>query len=134
MRILICSVGFGSIITILHSNYYKIYRKQKKYLLWAVTALITSACLNILAVRIWGTLTSIAGATVLSFRLWYVINDIELRRIIRIDWKQDLKDLVGILCYLSAFWLSFLLAQRIFQIIVYILAFLFLTFVFLDTM
>jgi O-antigen/teichoic acid export membrane protein len=121
MQILLCTVGFGSLIQILHVNYYKVYRKQRQYFLWGITALALSVILNLLAIKVWGTLESVAVATLISFGVWYIINELTLKPVVGESSRQLWKGLVIICCYLAAFWTaSFLSDWFIAQMLIYI--------------
>ena len=106
LKILLCAVGFGSLVFILHVNYYKLHRKQRQYFLRALFALTLSIGLNIIAILIFGTLESVAVASLLSFSFWYAINEMSLRQIL----GKKISDIWGrlaiIILYIGAFWLS----------------------------
>jgi len=128
IQLLICTVGFGSLIQILHINYYKIYHRQREYFIWGVTVLAISAALNFLAIRVWGNLTSVAVATVISFSMWYVVNELRLKQIVNQSNQQLQKDFLAILGYSSAFWLSsFVIKGFVTQMLIYMALFLILT-------
>ena len=132
MQILLCTVGFGSLIGILHVNYYIVYRKQRHYFLWGVTTLALSAMLNLLAIKIWGTLESVAIATLISFVIWYIINELSLRSVVEQSNRELGKALVILGSYLGAFWLaSFLAGWFIAQALIYIGFFSLVTWLFL---
>ena len=121
MQILLCTVGFGSLIQILHVNYYKAYRKQQQYFLWGIMALALSATLNFLAIKVWGTLESVAIATLISFGVWYIINELSLRSVVNQSSSELGKTLVILGSYLGAFWLaSFLADWLVAQMLIYI--------------
>jgi O-antigen/teichoic acid export membrane protein len=111
MQILLCTVGFGSLIQILHANYYKAYRKQRQYFLWGITALGLSAILTLLAIRIFGTLQSVAIAALISFGVWYVVNELSLKSVVEEESKELWRGLGIVCCYLGAFWLASFLAD-----------------------
>lgn len=128
IQLLICTVGFGSLIQILHINYYKTYHKQREYFIWGLTVLAISAALNFLAIRVWGNLTSVAVATVISFSMWYVVNELRLKQIVNQSSQQLQKDFLAILGYSSAFWLSsFVIKGFVTQMLIYMTLFLILT-------
>lgn len=106
MQILLCTVGFGSLIQILHVNYYKAYRRQRQYFLYGIVALAILAISNLLAIKIWGTLESIAIATFISFGVWYIINELGLKAVVGESHRGLWKSLGIICCYLGAFWVS----------------------------
>ncbi|GAI94203.1 unnamed protein product, partial [marine sediment metagenome] len=121
MQILLCTVGFGSLIQILHVSFYMVYRKQQHYFLWGITALALSAMLNLLAIRVWGTLESVAIATLISFVMWYLINELSLRSVVAESNRELGKALMIICSYLGVFWLaSFLADWFIAQMLIYI--------------
>ena len=131
MQILLCSVGLNSLIQILHTNYYKISGLQREYFLWAIASLVISVILNYIAIEFWGTLTSVAIATVISVMIWYVVNEIRLKQTVEQTNKQIMKGIGIIICYIGVFWLSFLLSEGlILQMLIYIAFFLILTWLF----
>jgi O-antigen/teichoic acid export membrane protein len=111
MQILLCTVGFGSLIQILHASYYLAYRKQRQYFLWGITSLALLAMLIFLAIRIWGTLQSVASATLISFAVWYVMNELSLKSVVGEDSHELWRGMVILSCYLGAFWLASLLSD-----------------------
>ena len=124
MQVLLCTVGFGSLIQVLHVNYYKVYRKQRQYFLWGIAALTLSVVLNLLAIKAWGTLESVAIATLVSFGVWYIVNELSLRSVVEQSSKELWKDMIILLCYIGAFWLtSFLVDWFIAQTLIYICLF-----------
>ena len=132
MQILLCTVGFGSLIQILHVNYYKVYRKQRQYFLWGITALAVAVMLNFLAIRVWGTLQSVAIATLISFGVWYIINELSLRSVLEESSKELWKGLMVVVCYVGAFcFASFLADCFISQMVIYICLFSLVTWLFL---
>ncbi|MCP3873881.1 MAG: hypothetical protein GY699_12075 [Desulfobacteraceae bacterium] len=104
MQILVSAIGFGSLIQILHVNFYKAYRMQRKYFFCGLMALALSIALNLAAIEIFGTLKSIAFATVLSFVFWYVLNELSLRSILKKSELELGRYLFILGAYLIAFW------------------------------
>ena len=132
IQILLCTVGFGSLIQILHASYYMAYRKQRRYLICGMVALAVLAISVFTAIKIWGTLESVAVATLIGFVVWYIINELSLKSIVRESnrgvWKS-----FGIICsYVAAFWISFQVTDRLMmQVLIYICLFALLTWLFL---
>jgi len=121
MQILICTVGFGSLVQVLHINYYKAFRRQQWYFFWGMTALILSGILNFSAIMIFGTLESVAIATLLSFGIWYVLNELSLKTVTGETSKKISRYLLIICGYLGIFWLPFLLTDWFLtQMLIYI--------------
>lgn len=134
MQILLCTVGFGSLIRILHVSFYMAYRKQRHYFLWGITALALSVILNILAITVFGTLESVAIATFISFSVWYVINELSLKSVVEQSNSELGKALVIICSYLGAFWLaSFLADWFVARMLIYIGFFLLVSWLFLGS-
>jgi O-antigen/teichoic acid export membrane protein len=132
MQILLCTVGFGSLIQILHVSYYLAYRKQRRYFLWGIIALALSAMLNLSAIKIFGTLESVAIATLISFVIWYIINELSLRSVIGESNSELWKRLAILGSYVGAFWFaSFLADWFIVQMLIYIGFFSLVTWLFL---
>ncbi len=111
MRILLCTVGFGSLIRILQENYFKVYRMQRRYFFWAVSSLALSAILNILAVEFFGTLRSLAIATLVGFGIWCIINEFNLKPVIKETNWQLWKHFFAIFTYLGTFLIAAFLAD-----------------------
>ncbi len=121
MQILLCLIGFSSLIQILHINIYKAYRKQKQYFFWGIISLALSAFLNMLAIKVFGTLESVAIATVISFGVWYIINELNLKVVVRQSNGGLWKGVAAFISYLSGFWLaSFVADWFITQMLIYI--------------
>lgn len=134
MQILLGTVGFGALIKILHVNYYKTYGRQKQYFLIAISMLGVAFLLNIGAVMFIGTLKSIAGATLVSFALWYLINEITLKKILQQRWMQIFKSTSVIGLYLLLFFcIPFYTQSYLYQILGYIFAYLLISYVFFRT-
>ena len=106
LKILLCTVGFGSLVFILHVNYYKLHRKQRQYFFRALTALTLSIGLNIIAVLFFGTLESVAAASLLSFGFWYVLNEWSLRQILGKKISDIWGKLAVIILYIGTFLFS----------------------------
>jgi O-antigen/teichoic acid export membrane protein len=128
MQILLGTVGFGSLIQILHVSFYLAYRKQRVYFLRGITALALSALLNLLAIQVWGTLESVTVATLISFVIWYIMNELSLRSVVEQSNSELWKGLAILASYLGAFWLASLLWDWfIAQMLIYIGFFLLVT-------
>ncbi|MGB8707154.1 MAG: oligosaccharide flippase family protein [Dehalococcoidia bacterium] len=128
MQILLCSIGFGSLIQILHVNYYKVYRKQRQYFLWGITALVITVLLVLLAIKVMGTLESVAIAILLSFGVWYIANELSLKSTTGANKKEPWRSLLIMVCYFAAFWLSsFLTDWFVAQMLIYVGFFLLVT-------
>jgi len=128
MQILFCTVGFGSLIQILHINYYKAYRRQRDYFILAIAALAMSAMLNLLAIHFWGSLVSVAVATVASFAAWCIANELRLRHIVSQTNWQLVRGLGIILGYLAVFWfVSSVIEGFVAQTVTYVAIYLLLT-------
>lgn len=121
MKILLCTVGFGSLVQILHANYYMAYRKQRQYFLCGIVALAVLAISNLLAIKIWGTLESIAIATLMSFGVWYIMNELSLKSIVMQSNISILRTSGVILCFTLAFWTSTMITDLPFlQLMIYV--------------
>ncbi len=121
IKILLGTVGFSSLILILHVNYYRLYRKQRQYFLWGITALALAVVLALIAIKILGTLESVAIAILISFCVWYIINGLSLKAVTGESSRKIWKDLIIIGCYLAGFWLALFLSDwLIAQMLIYI--------------
>ncbi len=84
-------------------------------------ALALSAVLNLVAIKVWSTLESVAIAMLISFAVWYIINELSLRSVIDETIKKLWEGLAIIISYLGAFWLASLMADWfITQMLIYI--------------
>jgi O-antigen/teichoic acid export membrane protein len=110
LRVLLCSVGFVLVIQILHQNYYWICRKQQRYFVWSVASLVIMVALDILAIRLVGTLLSVAVATTIGLGFWYLLNERELQRDVGEAGLQIARDFVMVVAYIGSFLLVALLA------------------------
>jgi len=132
MQILLGAVGFGGLILILHVNYYLVYRKQRQYFLWGIIALALAVTLGLLAIKVFGTLESVAIATLISFSVWYIINELSLRSVVGQSNSELGKGLAILGSYLSTFWLaSFLADWFVARMLIYTGFFSLITWVFL---
>jgi len=130
IQIMLCTVGFVSLIEILHINYFKAYRKQRQYFLFGIIALFFAILLNLLVFRILGTLESIAFATLIGLGGWYIINELILKSILEQNNKKIARSLTIISSYIGVFFLSsFLSDQFIFQMFIYLGFFLLITYI-----
>lgn len=131
MQILFCTVGFGSLIQILHASYYMAYRRQRRYFVCGITALALAVVLNLLAIKIFGTLESVAIATLISFGVWYIMNELSLKSVVGESNRGLWKGLGIICCYMGAFWISSQVTDRIVvQMLVYACFFAVITWLF----
>ncbi len=105
-QVLFCSVGFWAVIQMVHQTCYMVYRKQQRFLLWAFTMLCVAAGLDILAIKVAGTLLSVAVAAVIGIAMYYVLNERELWKTLNETRFQMVRDFGMMLCYIGAFWLS----------------------------
>lgn len=128
MQILLATVGFGAIINILHVNYYKTYKKTKQYFLIAVSMLGLSFVLTITVIRYIGTLESIAGAMLVSYGLWFLINEIVLKNTLKQKWIELIKSIIVICCFILVFFcILYFIQGYIYQIIIYLILFIIIT-------
>jgi O-antigen/teichoic acid export membrane protein len=103
IAILLCTVGFSGQIQILHANFFKVHLKQRAYFVIAGISLIGAVALNLLAVFIFGTLTAVAVTEVVSFGLWYLLNEATLRHLVGIPNVEIFRWCFIIIAYISAF-------------------------------
>lgn len=111
MAVLLCTVGFSGQINILHANFFKVYRKQRAYFVLAGISLIGAGALNILAIYLFGTLKAVATTAVVSFSLWYLLNEVALRHLVAISAKEILKWVLIIGTYIGAFLGAYAMAE-----------------------
>lgn len=103
MAILLCTVGFSAQINILHANFFKVNRKERAYFVISGMSLIGAGILNLLAVSLLGTLKAIASIAVVNFSLWYILNEMVLRDLVAISFKEIVKWVLVISAYIGAF-------------------------------
>lgn len=111
MAILLCTVGFSGQINILHANFFKVYRKQRTYFVLAGVAIIGAGSLNFLSVLIFDTLKSVATTAVVSFGIWYIFNELALRSLVAVTYREIVKWELVIGTYIGAFLGTYLLAK-----------------------
>ena len=120
IKILLGTVGFSSLILILHVNYYRLYRKQRQYFLWGITVLALAVLLALIAIKMLGTLESVAIAILISFFVWYMINSLSLKAVTGESSRKMWKDFMVMGCYFAGFWFaSFLNTWLIAQMLLY---------------
>lgn len=103
IAILLCTIGFSGQIQILHANFFKVHLKQRAYFIIAGVSLVGAVALNLLAVFLFGTLTAVAVAAVVSFCLWYLLNEATLRHLVGIPNVEIFRWCFIIIAYISAF-------------------------------
>jgi O-antigen/teichoic acid export membrane protein len=104
MQILLVTIGFNGLIQILQINYFKAHHMQRSYFILAGFSLGCSAILALVAITFIGTLASIAAATVISFGIWYLLNEFSLQKVISLCNMEILKGLLIYLSYALVFW------------------------------
>lgn len=101
-RILLCTIGFGASIQIVHSNFYKTNQLVRTY---SLTGSITLALYGMLLFfALWFTpdLEMVAGVAVFTFGLWYLLNEWQLFRQ-KITSTSPLNRMISILIIIVAF-------------------------------
>lgn len=111
MAILLCTVGFSGQINILHANFFKVYLKQRAYFVLAGISLIVGVVLNLLAVFLFGTLTAVATMAVVSFSLWYLLNELALRHLVGVSSGEVVRWVLVIGAYIGAFLGAYTVAE-----------------------
>jgi O-antigen/teichoic acid export membrane protein len=111
MAVLLCTIGFSGQINILHANFFKVYRKQRAYFILAGISLIGAGILNLLAVFLFGTLKAIAATAVVSFSLWYLLNEVALRHLVAGSAREIVKWVLVIGAYIGAFLGAYAVAE-----------------------
>lgn len=109
VKILFLVIGFSSLIQIVHINYYRSYFKQTFFFISAVIAMALLFGSNYAVIKLIGTLESVAIATLASFCIWYIINDLYFQPIIGQNKSKIWGDLIPIILYGIAFWVSSLI-------------------------
>jgi O-antigen/teichoic acid export membrane protein len=128
MAVLLCMIGVSSQIQILHVNFFKAYRIQRLYFTLAAISLACAIGLYFLATVLFGTLMSIAVTAVISSLLWYLLNEISLRRFVDTNNREITKWLLIIGIYAGAFLATFGLAQEwVYGMVIYLAIFMLVT-------
>jgi len=103
LKILLCSAGFGGVINIMHSNYYKSNKLVRPYFGLAATALVIFIGLIAVGLHFWRTPLTIAVATAISFGCWYLLNERKLARLSGQSGRRMMRELLVILGMIGAF-------------------------------
>jgi O-antigen/teichoic acid export membrane protein len=134
LAVLLCSVGFGGIIQILHVNYYMSYFRQKQYFFIAIISLAVFILLLASALIFFKTLLSVAIATLIGLAIWYVANELYLNRILKFRYTALLKDLAVIIIVSALFLISSsLTVGLISQLVIFAAATLVVAFIFMGS-
>lgn len=111
MAILLCTIGFSGQINILHANFFKVYRKQRAYFFLAGISLIGAGALNLLVASLLGTLKAIAFTAIISFSIWYLVNEVALRHIVAVPVREIVRFALIIGSYIGAFLSTYEVAE-----------------------
>jgi len=111
IQILLCSFSVGSLIQILHVNYYRVYLRQRQYFLSAIGVLMLAVLFIFLAIRIWDTLEGVIIAMFISLSIWYVINELNLSSVLNGQRRTVFIKMTAIISYAAAFWITPLFAD-----------------------
>ncbi|MGD0331016.1 MAG: hypothetical protein ABSA18_08370 [Dehalococcoidia bacterium] len=134
VKIVLGTMGLSSLILILHVNYYRLYRKQRQYFGIGITALALAVLLVLIAIKVMGTLESVAMAILISSFVWYIINELSLKAVTGESNVTIWKSLIIMGCYFACFWIaSFLNSWFIAQMLIYAGFFLVISFGFFHT-
>ena len=129
IKILMGTMGLSSLIFILQVNYYRLYQKQRQYFGIGIAMLALAVILALIAIKVLGTLESVAIAILIGFLVWYIINEVILKAVTGESNCKIGKDIMSMLCYCAGFWLaSFLNSWFIWQTLIYIVLFLAISF------
>ena len=132
IRILLCAIGFYSLIQIVQANYFKTFGKQ--FLLFLVGAIVLTFLVvsEIVALKVWGGLESVAAAYCVGMIVWYVAGEFSLQTTLHQNANKLWKGILIPICFISIFWLADFVSDRyIIQMGVYLGFFLVITFLFL---
>ena len=132
IKILFGSLGFFCIVRIMQVTYFKMYGRQRQYLLYGISVLAFAVLLALTAIKMLGTLESVAIVMLISFFVWYIINSLSLKSVTGESGRKIGKDLMIMGCYFVAFCLaSYTLDWLLAGMIVYYAFFLLITWIFL---
>jgi O-antigen/teichoic acid export membrane protein len=131
VAILFCAIGFSSVINILHVNYYRAYRKQLRFFVASAITLAVLLAANLIAIKLVSTLESVAMGTLISYGIWYCINEYNFQHTIKQQGKTIVRDFLSILVYSAVFWFSSCIMKGLYYgLCCYILGFVLVTYVF----
>jgi hypothetical protein len=80
--------------------------ENNRHIYYCGISLFGAVFFNLIAVFYLGTLTAIAAMAILSFGLWYLLNEILLRNVIFISIKTIIWWIIVVISYVSAFLIS----------------------------
>jgi O-antigen/teichoic acid export membrane protein len=106
IKIMFGVLGFSSLILINHVNYFRLNLKQRRYFIVGAANLAIAIALVIAAIRIFGTLESVAVAILISAAIWYIINEFSLRSMTGEKPGGIWKDFAATLCFIAGFMIS----------------------------
>jgi O-antigen/teichoic acid export membrane protein len=106
IKIMLCTVGFSSLILILQINYYWLYLKQRQYFIMGIIGLTIAIMLVLISIKMRGSLESVAIAILISFLVWHIINLLSLKKVTGESGRKMSRDIIIMGCYFAGFWLS----------------------------
>jgi len=92
IRVLMLATGFTASIHVLHSTYFRVARKQSRFLVGAIAGLVSAALFLAIGART-GQLTHFAWAMVASALTWWLVNEILLRGVLHHNVRRILGSL-----------------------------------------
>lgn len=119
LKILFCSVGFGGVINIVHSNYYKSNKVVKPYFKVGFLSIVLFIVLTSIGLQFHHTLSTIAIMTVISFGVWYLLNEYQLMNISGRERRDINKDLFVIIGLIVVFYCCALLPGLLYPMLAY---------------
>jgi hypothetical protein len=94
---------------------------QRSYLIYGIIAIVILVIMDIAAIKIVGTLTGVAIATLFGFVLWFIINEIKLHSVTKTSYKELGKGILSYILYSVPFLAVGLISDSIvIQMIIYI--------------
>lgn len=132
LAILLCTIGISGPILILHINFFKFYQKQRLYFIIAGVSLLIAIMLILITIQLYNTPESVAIATLISFSIWYLLNELFIRDVLILSQRDTIKSLFIIYCYAGSFLMLDKIITEWFEgLLFYFLIFLSITSIFL---
>lgn len=124
LKIILPSLLFSSVITIVFHNYYKVLNKNYQFMFISFLTLLISFFLNLFAYKFYGNMTSISFASVISMFIWYSICNIYFISKYKVKLYYNY---IYILLIILGFWCVCEISNNLISMVVYIIYYLLIT-------
>ncbi len=121
LKIMLITVGFGSLIRSVHYNYYRLGLKRSSYMLTNAVSLLLYAILLLGVIRSGSSLETVAWCALLCTGIWFALNEWQLRQFIRVGMRHGfVRPMLGLSAFAVGFWVvSGWNAPVIWQVVAY---------------